>query len=315
MLSRESRFLCVLCDLCGETDVSRYGTALVFEKIMKKIKRKHSQIFLTNHRIVRRLVDLSQAGPGDTVLEIGPGKGILTKNLLLRGVKLVAVEIDASLCALLRGKFAQEIQTGQLELHHADFLRCKSTQLVPAGSSVVANLPYHISTPIVLKLLEDIPHFSRMLLTLQQEFVSRLTAEPGTKAYGALSVFLRCRARARRALKIGRRSFRPSPTVDSAAALIQAFNQPEIPNVPGPDFSHFVQMLFSQRRKKLIGALAILSKKSISREAITSLLNKLELDGSQRAGMFSEVELWKLYLAWQIRIKEERGLLEPFAYG
>ena len=262
-------------------------------------RRRHSQVFLINDRIARRLVELSGVKRGDAVLEIGPGKGILTRHLLARGVRLTAVEIDEALCSHLRERFAGEIAAEQLKLRRGDFLRLEARRVVPAGACVVANLPYHLSTPILLSLLENAPHFRLMLLTLQEEFVRRLAANPGEKDYGALSVFLRCRSDARQVLRIRRREFRPVPTVNSAAVLIRPRTRAQIKRPPGKDFSSFVQLLFSQRRKKLAGALYILGGKRVGRQDVSALLLHLGLDASLRAGMFSESELYKLYQGWK----------------
>ncbi len=271
---------------------------------MRKVKRKHSQIFLTSDRVARRLVELSGVQPGEDVLEIGPGKGMLTRQLLRQGARVAAVEIDGKLCDHLRLRFAGEIRQGRLMLRQDDFLRTDLPHLVAAGAAVVSNLPYHLSTPIVLKLLENASHFRSMLLTLQEEFARRLAAEPGSKDYGALSVFLRCRAHAAKVLKIKRRCFRPVPGVNSAAVSIHPASHPEIKGSPGPDFSSFVQLLFSQRRKKLIGALSILGKKKIGRETIVSLVERSGLDGSLRPGMFSEADFWRLYQEWSTTIAD-----------
>ena len=254
---------------------------------------------MNNPRIAARLAELSLASPDGDALEIGPGKGILTKQLLQRGVRLTAVEIDGGLCSLLRVKFAPEIREGRFKLVEGDILKQRLEELVPAGTRIAANLPYHLSTPILLKLLTDAAHFASMLLMLQKEFAQRLAAKPGTKNYGALSVFLRCRAKAWQALKIGRKNFLPAPRVDSAAVFVQPRSHPSIDGEPSEDFSNFTQMLFSQRRKKLGGALVLVANKTLAREKAEEICGAAGLDAEVRPDKLDEAELWRLFQAWE----------------
>jgi len=272
---------------------------------MKRAKPRHSQVFLANELVAKRIVNAASLAPGDTVMEIGPGKGVLTKLLLARQVKLVAIEIDPLLCDKLRVRFAPQLATGQLVLHNQDFLKSQSTRLVPAGTAVVANLPYHISSQLIIHLVGEINHYRQLTLLLQDEFVRRLAAQPGSRDYGALSVFLRCRARARRLFKVSRRHFRPSPAIDSATVSILPYQHPELSRTPDDDFSSFVQLLFSQRRKQLLGALVILGKKRLPRTTIAEILARLGLDATQRPGTLGETDFWRLYEEW--RKDEEKG--------
>jgi 16S rRNA (adenine1518-N6/adenine1519-N6)-dimethyltransferase len=266
---------------------------------MKRAKPRHSQVFLANELVAKRIVNAASLAAGDNVLEIGPGKGVLTKLLLARQVKLVAIEIDPLLCEKLRARFAPQLAEGQLVLHNQDFLKCQATRLVPAGSAVVANLPYHISSQIILRLVGEMNHYSHLLLMLQDEFVRRLAAKPGSRDYGALSVFVRCRARAKRLFKVSRRHFRPSPTIDSATVSILPYQHPDLSCTPSKDFSSFVQLLFSQRRKQLLGALVILGRKRLPRTTIAESLARLRLDATQRPGTLSEIDFWRLYEEWR----------------
>ncbi|MBP1772572.1 MAG: rsmA [Holophagaceae bacterium] len=174
-------------------------------------KKAFGQNFLVNEGAIRTIVDAALAVPAPRLLEIGPGPGVLTERLLADGRSLWAVDLDPEACDLLQQRFGGP---PHFHLLQGDAVRIP----LPPGEawSVVGNLPYNAATPILARLLtEDLP-WQRMVLMFQLEVAQKLMGEPGTKAYGPLSVVAQLCCRLTRLVKLGPGSFRPAPKVDSA---------------------------------------------------------------------------------------------------
>lgn len=179
-------------------------------------KKAFGQNFLVNEGAIRTIVGAALASSAPRLLEIGPGPGVLTERLLADGRPLWAVDLDPEACALLRERFAGEAHFHLLE---GDAVRIP----LPEGGawSVVGNLPYNAATPILARLLTEGIPWDRMALMFQLEVAQKLMGEPGTKAYGPLSVLAQLCARLTRLVKLGPGSFRPAPKVDSAVVLFE----------------------------------------------------------------------------------------------
>ncbi len=207
---------------------------------MKTVK-KLGQHFLINPKIADFIVDIADLKEFDTVLEIGPGKGILTKRLLKK-CKVIAVEIDELLCEYLSVLFQREIEQGKLTLICGDVLKVR----LPQFTKVVANIPYNISSPLIFKIMNH--RFDSAVLMLQKEFAERLCATPGSKKYGRLSVMMYYHGDAEIVKRVRRGNFRPIPKVDSAIVKIirkeRFCEEREI-------LEKVVRSIFSQRRKKI----------------------------------------------------------------
>src|SRR2546427_5495721 len=169
-------------------------------------RRSLGQHFLIDKNIVHKIVRLAELQPGETVLEIGPGRGILTEALLDSSGLVVAVELDAALCARLRTTLGRR---PNFRLIAGDALAFEYPQL-PSPLLVVANLPYYVSTPLLFRLLEERQHIDRLVLMLQEEVVARLAAAPGGKDYGALSIAARLYCEVRRRVRGAPTGFRPN---------------------------------------------------------------------------------------------------------
>lgn len=187
-------------------------------------KKAFGQNFLVNEGAIRTIVGAALACPAPRLLEIGPGPGVLAERLLADGRPLWAVDLDPEVGDLLRDRFA--------DLRHFTLLMGDAVRIpLPEGGpwSVVGNLPYNAATPILARLLtEDIP-WDRMVLMFQLEVAQKLMGEPGTKAYGPLSVLAQLCCRLTRLVKLGPGSFRPAPKVDSA--VVQFDPRPEAPSL------------------------------------------------------------------------------------
>ncbi|MDH4230381.1 MAG: 16S rRNA (adenine(1518)-N(6)/adenine(1519)-N(6))-dimethyltransferase RsmA, partial [Nitrospirota bacterium] len=181
------------------------------------------QHFLADKGIARRIVAAADVVPGDRVLEIGPGRGILTQQLLDAGASVTAVELDRGLYEALAQQYAGE---PRLTLLHADALKTDPAVAggnPPAGYKVVANLPYQVTTPLLFHFLEAIPPPSAIVVMIQKEVAERILATPGGKIYGVLSLGVQAQARAKMCFKVLPGAFRPPPKVTSAVVRVDPF--------------------------------------------------------------------------------------------
>lgn len=204
------------------------------------------QHFLTDGNVLRRIAREAKVALGETVLEIGPGLGALTEVLVAAGARVVAVERDPLMAASLA-----RLGWEGLNVVQEDFLRFDLTAL-GAEFKVVANLPYCVTTPILVRLLPARP--SRMVLTMQKEVAQRLTAAPGGKVYGSLSLFARYYADVETLFRISPTCFYPPPEVESAVVLFH----PVPPRLAAAEEEVFFRLLragFTVRRKTLRNAL------------------------------------------------------------
>ncbi|TCD48476.1 16S rRNA (adenine(1518)-N(6)/adenine(1519)-N(6))-dimethyltransferase RsmA [Chlorobium sp. N1] len=212
------------------------------------VKKKLGQNFLTDRNITRKIVALSGAGPSDRILEIGPGFGALTREILEVAPSFTVVEKDRALAAFIREEYPQ------LHLLEADFLEVDLLALAAEGPlRVLGNIPYSITTPILFKLLENRSAIMSATLMMQHEVAARLVAAPSTKEYGILAVQLQAFSEIRYLFKVGRKVFRPQPNVDSA--VISMVPKAEAPVDDARGFSRFVRTAFHQRRKTLLNNL------------------------------------------------------------
>jgi 16S rRNA (adenine1518-N6/adenine1519-N6)-dimethyltransferase len=213
-------------------------------------RKSFGQNFLHDGNIARKIVGLAQAFP-PPYLEIGPGLGALTGPLAATGTRVVAVEVDRGLCAALRKGFSGTM----VEVVEADFLAVSDDawrERFPGGGTVVGNLPYSISSPVILRLIDLRGLFPRAVLMLQREMVERLCAPPGGKEYGILSVYLSVLAEARREFTVRRSCFHPVPEVDSAVLAIRFFG--DFPDGLVASLRTVVRAAFAHRRKALRNA-------------------------------------------------------------
>jgi 16S rRNA (adenine1518-N6/adenine1519-N6)-dimethyltransferase len=205
---------------------------------------------------VRRIVRLAEVGPGDTVVEVGPGLGSLTLALLETGARVSAVEVDPVLAAALPGTVAarQPEHTAYLTVLAADALQVRALP-DPQPTALVANLPYNVSVPVVLSFLERFPTIERVLVMVQLEVAERLAAGPGSKAYGVPSVKTAWYAAARLAGTVPRSVFWPVPNVDSGLVELRR-REPPVTTASREEVFAVIDAAFAQRRKTLRAALA-----------------------------------------------------------
>jgi 16S rRNA (adenine1518-N6/adenine1519-N6)-dimethyltransferase len=215
-------------------------------------RKRFGQHFLHDARVLDRLVDAIAPAREDFVVEIGPGEGALTRRLLERVRRVEAVEIDRDLAARLTAEFPSE----RLAVHCADALEFDFARL-PAGSRLVGNLPYNISTPLLFRLAEFAARIRDMHFMLQLEVVERMIASASTPEYGRLSVMLQTRFAAEKLFRVASGAFRPPPKVESAVVRLVPLAESVRPRVDFAILGNLVLRAFSARRKTLRNALGL----------------------------------------------------------
>jgi 16S rRNA (adenine1518-N6/adenine1519-N6)-dimethyltransferase len=241
-----------------------------------RAKRSLGQNFLTDPNIQRKIVAAVDAGPGDEVVEIGPGRGALTSHLVGSVGRLVLVELDDDLAARLSDEYRGR---EDVKVIHGDVLDVPLAQHVddPKGVRVVGNIPYNITTPIVFRLLER-PRPREIVLMVQEEVADRIVAMPGTSAYGALAVGVQSVARAERLFRVGRQAFRPAPRVDSAVIRVHPIRPEPLTGREEERLRTLVRASFQWRRKQLGKILRDHPDLRMSRESAQEAARDCDLD-------------------------------------
>ena len=220
-----------------------------------RARKRFGQHFLVDRGAIGRIAELCHPAPDELLLEVGPGRGALTRQLLAHGHYVAAVELDRDLAALL----SRQLRDEQLRLIQGDVLRLDFRQLLEEEGRdrliVVGNLPYNISAPFLFRLLDNANLISRAVVMLQREVANRITAAPGSREYGLLSVLLGMLADATVCLEIGSGAFRPRPKVNSSVVELRFRNRPRCALRYPAAFQSVVRAAFAQRRKMLRNAL------------------------------------------------------------
>ncbi|MEA3246679.1 MAG: 16S rRNA (adenine(1518)-N(6)/adenine(1519)-N(6))-dimethyltransferase RsmA [Gemmatimonadota bacterium] len=259
-----------------------------------RARKRFGQHFLTDPRILARIANALAARDGDTVLEVGPGRGALTEELLARvgpAGHVVAVEVDRDLSAALRLRYAMR---PELTLVEGDFLQADLTAHVRAPFLLAGNIPYNITTPILFKAL-DPPRAARMVMLVQREVAERIAARAGTRAYGALSANVQAVATVEVLFRVAAGAFSPPPKVESAVIRITPRPDPVVTPAEEPAFRDFVQALFSFRRKQLVRALR--EALDLAPAASADLVARAGLDPTARPEVLSPADFATLLRA------------------
>lgn len=250
-------------------------------------RKSLGQCFLTDPRLAEKIVALAQVTRRDHVVEIGPGRGILTRVLADRAGALTAIELDERWHAALQTEFGA---AANVRVVHADALTYPFEDLDPP-LKVVANLPYYLSTPILFRLLGLRSRVSVMVLMLQREVVDRLVAHPGTKAYGALSVAVVYAAEVRKGFAVSPGSFTPRPAVNSAVVTVTPRLAPPITVRDEAVFMRVVRAAFAHRRKMLPNALR---DEGFDAARLARALDQAGIEGTRRGETLDLVEFGRL---------------------
>ncbi|MDD5217201.1 MAG: 16S rRNA (adenine(1518)-N(6)/adenine(1519)-N(6))-dimethyltransferase RsmA [Candidatus Omnitrophica bacterium] len=239
------------------------------------------QHILIDPNIQKKIVDALDPGPKDLVLEIGPGLGALTEQILKRGSKVWAVEKDPRFAEILKGELGPAYKQ-QLQVIHNDILDVKLERLLPrkqkASWKVISNLPYYITAPILLHVLSYRKIVTHAIFTMQKEVANRLKATPGTKDYGRLSLAVRYAADVHYLFDIPPTCFAPPPEVNSSAVELVFHTGSQMPEEIDEGFLFYlIQLAFSARRKTLLHHLCHDPKIRRDRRELLDVLKKLGL--------------------------------------
>ena len=262
------------------------ATPSVTRHIMKafnlRASKRLGQNFLVDANIVRGIVDAAGAKPGDKILEIGPGIGTLTQGLAESGADVTAVELDKKLPAVLAETLAGY---DNVRIVPGDILKVNIPEIMGEGPfKVAANLPYYITTPILMELLEKHLPISILVTMVQKEVALRMIAKPGSKAYGALSVAVQYYTKPHIAFDVPPRSFIPAPEVDSVVIVCDVREKPAVEVKDERMFFKVVKAAFGQRRKTIANAM---KGAGFTKDAIEVAFTKSGIDSGRRGETFT----------------------------
>lgn len=263
-----------------------------------KMSKKLGQNFLIKRGIVDEIVHAAELTPGEPVLEVGPGIGTLTQGLAQSGADVTAIELDRRLLEVLDTTLASY---DNVRIVHGDVLKLDvPTIMNHKPFKVVANLPYYITTPIIMSLLESKLPIERLVVMVQKEVALRMVAKPGTKDYGALSVAVQYYTEPDIVLDVPPKSFLPSPAVTSSVIRCVLRDKPPVDVIDEKLFFRVVKAGFAQRRKTFSNTM---KTTGLSKDRIEELLAKANIDGQRRGETFTLQEFADVANAWASLIK------------
>ncbi len=256
-------------------------TKFIMKKYNISANKKLGQNFLIDDNAVSEIVNQSEISSSDLVIEIGPGLGTLTASLLEKAGKVIAVELDTKVLDILKDRFSLY---KNFELIHNDILKVDLKTLIKenlnseiTNCKIVANLPYYITTPIIMKLLEDDLPLESITVMVQKEVAERLTATPGTKDAGSITHIIYYYTKPSLILNVLRDSFMPAPEVDSAVIKLELLKEPRVKVTDKRIFFEVIKAAFSLKRKTLVNCF-MNSKLFKDKQEIENLLTSLNID-------------------------------------
>ena len=243
-------------------------------------RKRWGQHFLCDARVIARIVAAARLDAHTVVLEIGPGLGALTDALAAASQALYVVEIDP----VLAERLVERQQGSHVHVLTGDVLELPIAEMVPSGAVVVANLPYNISTAVLMRLCELRAHFPRAVLMLQREVAERLVAPAGGKQRGVLGVMVQTYAEVRTVLRVPKGAFLPPPAVESAVVEVVWQSAPRVPVADPALYRRVVRGAFNQRRKMLRNALGALAKElGLAPAQLDAAMRRAGIDPTLRA--------------------------------
>ena len=256
-------------------------------------KKRYGQNFLIDKRVLERIIEGSEITKEDTVLEIGPGIGTLTQALCEAAGRVIAVEIDKDMLPLLGENLADY---DNYEIVNEDILKVDLASLLGDGTrvKVAANLPYYITTPIIMQLLENKLPIASITVMVQKEVADRMQAKPGGKDYGALTLAVQYYSEAEIIANVPPNCFIPRPGVDSAVIRLSCYDKPPVQAEDEKKLFEIIKAAFAQRRKTLANALRNYPGLGLSREEIEAALTEMGLGIDIRGERLSLKEFAKL---------------------
>lgn len=260
-------------------------TKYILKKYNIKANKRLGQNFLINDNAIQEIVNAAGISAEDLIIEIGPGLGTLTSKLLEKAGKVIAVELDENMIKILKDRFKLY---ENFILINEDILKIDLKKLIEENLNdlrnvkIVANLPYYITTPIIMKLLEDRLNINSITVMVQKEVADRIAEKPGEKLSGAITYSVNYYAIPEKVTLVGKESFIPSPEVDSEVIKLNIRKEPPVKVDNEEMFFKLIKVSFMQRRKTLLNALTN-TKVFMSKEEGIQILKELHLDENVRA--------------------------------
>jgi 16S rRNA (adenine1518-N6/adenine1519-N6)-dimethyltransferase len=258
----------------------------LFRRFGFRPRKRFGQNFLVDRNVLNKILDAADIHEGDAVLEVGPGAGTLTLALAERGAKVIAVEVDRDLVAILSevSPDAEIINADILSLNLPQFLK---DHFGESKVKVLGNLPYYITSPIIVEMLTAGSQIERIVLMVQKEVAVRLGACPGTKDFGSMSVFVQYYSEVEIIAHVSRNIFLPPPDVSSTIVRLTPRERPPV-DVPSDElFFDVVHCAFGQRRKTLLNSLSDCQALGLTKEQISQVLHAARIEPSRRAETLS----------------------------
>lgn len=262
-------------------------TQYILHKYKIQANKSLGQNFLIDNSVIEEIINNSNIGKEDLVIEIGPGLGVLTNRLLQEAKYVISVELDQRMVNILQDRFSSNIDNGQLEIINDDILKVDLQRIIEEKKpsikhvKIVANLPYYISTPIIIKLLENRLSIDEIIVMVQKEVAERLIARTGSREAGTITYLVEYYAQAESVVKVPKESFIPSPKVESEVIKLKVRKQPKIAVEDEKLLFNIIQKSFMQRRKTLSNAL-VNSHIMADKTSVEEMLNTLGLDKNVR---------------------------------
>ncbi|UJL46473.1 16S rRNA (adenine(1518)-N(6)/adenine(1519)-N(6))-dimethyltransferase RsmA [Virgibacillus sp. NKC19-16] len=260
-------------------------TKEILNKYTFSFKKSLGQNFLVDANILENIIKHAGIDKGTGVIEVGPGIGALTEQLAIHADRVVAFEIDQRLLPILQDTLQDY---DNVQIIHQDILEANVQEVISGHFGpeqpihIVANLPYYITTPILMKLLRERLPVSTLTVMIQKEVADRMAANPNTKSYGSLTVAVQYYTQAEVIMNVPKSVFMPQPNVDSSVLRLTIRDEPSVQVTDEEYFFNLVQACFGQRRKTLRNNLIRYFKETYDKETITELLEMVNIDGARR---------------------------------
>lgn len=271
-------------------------TKFILNKYKIQANKSLGQNFLVNDNVIDEIIENANIDSNDLVIEIGPGLGVLTNRLIQNAYRVIAIELDERMVRIITDRFKLY---DNLKIINNDVLKVDLTSLIEqekkeaedkgikiGNVKIVANLPYYISTPIIIKLLEQKLNINEIIVMVQKEVADRLTAKTGTRLSGAITYMVDYYSLAESIIKVDKASFIPSPKVDSEVIKLSIRKEPKVQVEDEKKFFELIQRVFSQRRKTLANVLINYNYIEDKQTAIETLKN-IGLDENTRGESLS----------------------------
>lgn len=272
------------------------GTKAILNKYPFVFQKKFGQNFLIDPHVLSKIIKASDITKDDCVVEIGPGIGSVTQALLANAGKVISIEIDNQLIPILTEQFGHE---EHFLLVHKDVLKVDLHELLKEHAEgrrikVVANLPYYITTPIIMMLLENHLPIESITVMVQKEVADRMAAGPGNKQYGAITAAMQYYCTTSLVANVPHNCFMPRPNVDSAVIKLDVYKEPPVQVENEKQFLKIIRAAFSQRRKTLLNTLASNGELGLPKDELKQMLDESGIGATTRGETLSIQEFARL---------------------